>query len=158
MNVDVSAVMMSVRMRRNDRLMTGEVLSAKCHAKLLYLVNSQSVIVTVTRIKTDDIVMRFDILRLVVFSVLTVCTNTRNRIIIFMASNRREPDIFTRNESAGAVGFDLLRMLVMLEHQILFRCGVVCIFRADVFDSCHRVPPLSFQNRTAPLKVPRVTF
>ena len=67
MDVDVSAVMMSVRMRRNDRLMTGEVLSAKLDTEFLCLVNSQSVIVTVTRIKTDDIVMRFDILRFVVF-------------------------------------------------------------------------------------------
>ena len=61
MGMYVSAMIMSIRMRNDDRLMSRKVLSAKLNSQFLGTVNSQPVILCVTRIVTDNVVMAFHI-------------------------------------------------------------------------------------------------
>ena len=98
MRMDVSAVIMPIRMRNDHRLMSRKVLSAKLNSQFLRMVNSQPMIFRVTRIVTDNVVMALHISAQIVFPKVQIRSHTGNRKIIFTAQKRIHPILFPRNQ------------------------------------------------------------
>lgn len=61
MTVNIPSTVIAVAVSADDHLMTGKSLPGKLHAELLRMLRSQPVFIAVVRIKTDDIVMSFDL-------------------------------------------------------------------------------------------------
>lgn len=70
--MDISAVIVTVAVCTNNRLMSRKMLTAKLLAKSLSAVNRQSIFGTIARIKADYVVMTFDITTTAVFAVMQI--------------------------------------------------------------------------------------
>ena len=75
-DMDVSRMVVSVRVGADDGRMTGKVFFAEFQAKGLCLFHRQPVIGCIPWVKADDILVAFDITMLVVLAVLSVCQQT----------------------------------------------------------------------------------
>ena len=123
-------MIISVGMCANYRLMPCEMFLAKLLAQLLCLIYCQAVLNTVARVKTDYVVMAFDIAPTVVFAILEIGFHTGNGEIIFSAVQGHKAAVFTRDQPAVLIKNGVVRELVMLKKQI-FLCGaIVGVFRA----------------------------
>ena len=95
MNVNVAAVVMPVGVGADNGLVSTKMRFAKFLSKLLCLVNGQSVISRVTRIKADDVVVAFHILPFLVFAVSEIGAHTRNGEIFIATVECRYAVILT---------------------------------------------------------------
>ena len=77
-DMNVSTVVVSVRVGTDKRLMSGEMLTAKPLAKLLRPVYGQAVVRAVPRVKADDVVVTFYIPALPVLPVAEIRPHTGN--------------------------------------------------------------------------------
>jgi hypothetical protein len=77
MHMNVAAVVMPVRVGAYQRLVSGEMLSTKLLAQLLRPVYGQAIVGSVTGVKTDDIMVAFHVLPLLVLAVFQIGAHTR---------------------------------------------------------------------------------
>ncbi len=70
--MNVPAVIVTVGVGADDSLMSCEVLMAKLLAQLLHAVNCQAVLNTISRVKTDYVVVDFNIAPIAVFAILKI--------------------------------------------------------------------------------------
>ena len=147
-NMDISRMVVSIRVRTYDSRMTGEVFFAEFQAKRLRLFHSQSVVDCIAWVKADDILMALNIITLGVLAVLAVCLQT-SRCKREIATLKRIEDVrFSQLRSALFIQKLLSGELVMLVNQIDFNGGVVRVFRADMLERCHTVH-LELSRRSA---------
>ena len=71
-DVDVSRMVVSIRVGADDGRVTGEIFRTKLQAKGLCLFHSQAVVGCIFGIKADDILMTFDITMLSILAILAV--------------------------------------------------------------------------------------
>ena len=139
MHMDISAVVVSVRMGADYGLVSGEVCFTKSLAQLLRPVNGQAVVRPVPWVKADNVVVAFHILPLLVFAIAEIGAHTGNGKIFPAAVQRCYAVIIPRYQSPISVKSGAHGKLVMLKGQILFGCAVVGIFRADMFECRQRL-------------------
>ena len=70
--VNVARMIMTIGMSADNSLMSCEMFAAKLLAESLCAVNCQAVLNTITRVKTDYVVVAFDIAPIVVFAVMQI--------------------------------------------------------------------------------------
>ena len=75
-DVNVSRMVVPIRVSADDGRMTGEVFRTKLQAKSLCLVHGQAVVGCIAWIEADDILMGLDITMLGVLAILAVCQQT----------------------------------------------------------------------------------
>ena len=75
-DVDISRMVMPIRVSADDGRMTGEVFFAEFQAKCLCLFHGQPVVGCISWVKADDILVAFDITMLGVLAILAVCQQT----------------------------------------------------------------------------------
>ena len=85
MRVNVAAVVMTIRVRDDYRLMSGEMLLAKLRSERLRLIYRQPTIFCIAGIIADDIVMTFHIAALVVLLILQICFHASDGEVILSA-------------------------------------------------------------------------
>ena len=140
-NVNVSGMIVTVRVSAYDGLMPGEVVPAKLLSQFLRFIHGQSVIRRIPRIETDDVMMRFDLAPVHIFPESLIRAQTGDGEIVPAAVQSGEADIFSRNEPPLSIEDGFHADLVMLKGQVLLGGGVVRIFRADMFERCQSLPP-----------------
>ena len=75
-DMDVSRMVVPIRVGADDGRMTGEVFFAEFQAKCLCLFHGQPVVGCISGVKADDILVAFDITMLGVLTILAVCQQT----------------------------------------------------------------------------------
>ena len=75
-DMDISRMVVPIRVSADDGGMTGEVFFAEFQAKCLCLFHGQAVVGCISWVKADDILVTFDITMLGVLAILAVCQQT----------------------------------------------------------------------------------
>ena len=118
MNMDIAAVVVSVRVDADNGLVSGEMLGTKLLAHCL------------------------------VFPIAEIGAHTGNGKILAPAIQRSYAVILPRYQPPVFIKGGLHGKLVMFKCEIGFRCAIVRIFRADMFECCQQHHPLSARLQT----------
>ena len=140
-DMDVSRMVVPIRVSADDGRMTGEVFFAEFQAKCLCLFHGQAVVGCISGVEADDILMALDITMLGVLAMLAVRQQ----------AGRCEREIATL-KGVEQVGFPQLRLAVLIQkllpgerivlvNKIRFNRRVVRVFRAYMLERCHTVHP-----------------
>ena len=140
-DVDVSRMVVPIRVSADDGGMTGEVFFAEFQAKCLCLFHGQPVVGCISWVKADDILVAFDITMLGVLAILAVCQQTgcckREIAALKGVEQVRIPQLrlslFIQKWLPGE--------RIMLVNEVRFDGGVVRVFRAYMLERCHTVHP-----------------
>ena len=139
--MDVSRMVVPIRVGADDGRMTGEVFFAEFQAKCLCLFHGQAVVGCISWVKADDILVTFDITMLGILTILAVCQQT----------GRCKREIATL-KGVEQVRIPQLRLAVLIQkllsgervvlvNEVRFDGGVVRVFRGDMLERCHIVHP-----------------
>ena len=140
-DVDVSRLVMSIRVGADDGRMAGKVFFAEFQAKCLCLFHGQAVVGCIAWVEADDILVTLEITMLGVLAILAVCQQT----------GRCEREIATL-KCIEQVGFPQLRLAlfiqkllpgerIVLVNEVRFNGGVVRVLRGDMLERCHTGHP-----------------
>ena len=138
MNMDIAAVVVSVRVGADNGLVSWEMLFTELLAQLLRLVYGQAVVCPVPWVKADDIVVAFHIFPFLVFLIAEISPHTGNSEILAPAVEGRNAVILPRYQPPVFIKGGLHGKLVMLKCEVLLGCAIVRIFRADMFECCQQ--------------------
>ena len=136
MHMNISAVVMAVRVGAYKGLVAGEMLGAKLLAQCLRPVYGQAIVRAVPWVKADDIVVAFHIFPPLVFLIAEICPHTGNGKILPAAVQHGQPVVLAGDKPAGFIKDGLHGKLVMLKQQVLFGGSVVGVFRVDMLECC----------------------
>ncbi len=144
---------MPVRVGADNGLVSGEMLVAKFLAQRLRpYQRSEPLSVPVPWVKADDIVVGFHIFPFLVLAIAEIGAQTGNSKIFFAAVQRGKAVALTGNKPPVFIKGGFHGKLVMLKSEVGFRCSVVGIFRADMFECCQQLHPLSARLQTSRLQ------
>ena len=115
MHMDISAVVMPVRVGADKGLVSGEMLFTKLLAQRLRPVYSQAVVLCVTGVKADDIVVALYVLPFLVLAVFEVGAHTRYGEILPAAIQRGNEIACSRNYLPAFIQCGLHGKFVMLK-------------------------------------------
>ncbi|EEV00184.1 hypothetical protein ROSINTL182_07922, partial [Roseburia intestinalis L1-82] len=108
----------------------------------------QAVVCPVPWVKADDIVVAFHIFPFLIFLIAEIRPHTGNSEILAPAVEGRNAVILPRYQPPVSIKGGLHGKLVMLKCEVGFRCAIVGIFRADMFECCQQRHPLSARFQT----------
>ena len=108
----------------------------------------QAVVCPVPWVKADDIVVAFHIFPFLVFLIAEIGSHTGNSEILAPAVEGRNAVILPRYQPPVFIKGGFHGKLVMLKCEIGFRCAIVGVFRADMFECCQQRHPLSARLQT----------
>ena len=95
-----------------------------------------------------DIVVAFHIFPFLVFLIAEIGSHTGNSEILAPAVEGRNAVILPRYQPPVFIKGGFHGKLVMLKCEIGFRCAIVGVFRADMFECCQQRHPLSARLQT----------
>ena len=139
--MNVSRMVVPIRVCANDSRMTGEVFFAEFQAKCLCLFHGQAVVGCISGVEADDILVAFDITMLGVLAILAVCQQTGRCEREIAALKGIEDVRFSQHGSALLVQNYLAGKFIVLVNEVRFDGGVVRVFRGDMLERCHTVHP-----------------
>ena len=103
--------------------------------------HGQAVVGCISGVKTDDILVAFDITMLGVLAILAVCQQT-GRCEREIAALKGVEDVrFSQHGSALLVQNYLAGKFIVLVNEVRFNGGVVRVLRGDMLERCHTVHP-----------------
>ena len=140
-DMDISRMVVSVRVGADDSRMAGKVLFTEVQAEGLCLFHRQSIFDCIPWVEADDILVALDIIRVVVLVVLPICQQTGRCKRGFAAFKGIQNVRFPQLGSALFVQNLLAGKFIVLVNQIGFGSGVVRVFRGDMLQRCHTVHP-----------------
>jgi len=147
-DMDVSRMVVPIRVGADDGGMTGEVFFAKVQTECLCFFHGQAVVGCISGVKADDILVAFNIFRVIVLVVLSVCQQTGCCKREIAALKGVEQVRFPQHGSALFVQNYLAGKFIVLVNEVRFGGRVVRIFRGDMLERCHTVHP-ELSQRTA---------
>ena len=127
-DMDVSRMVVPIRVSADDGRMAGEVFFTEFQAKCLCLFHGQAVVGCISWVKADDILVTFDITMLGILTILSVCQQTscckREIATLKGVEQVRIPQLrlalFVQNYLAGK--------FIVLVNEVRFDGGVVRVF------------------------------
>ena len=140
-DVNVSRMVVPIRVGADDGRMTGEVFFAEFQAKCLCLFHGQAVVGCISWVKADDILVTFDITMLGILTILAVCQQTGRCKREIATLKGVEQVGFPQHGSALFVQNYLAGKFIVLVNEVRFDGGVVRVFRGDMLERCHTVHP-----------------
>ena len=127
-DVNVSRMVVPIRVSADDGRVTGEVFFAEFQAKCLCLFHGQPVVGCISWVKADDILVAFDITMLGVLAILAVCQQTGRCKREITALKGVEQVGFPQHGSALFIQKLLSGELIVLVNEVRFDGGVVRVF------------------------------
>ena len=127
-DMDVSRMVVSVRVSADDGRMTGKVVLAELQTKGLRFFHSQSVVGCISGVKADDILMALDITMLGILTILAVCQQTGRCKRKIAALKGVEQVGFPQLRSALFIQKLLPGERIVLVNEVRFDGGVVRVF------------------------------
>ena len=88
-------------------------------------------------------------LPVLVLAIAEIGAQTGNSKIFFAAVQRGKAVVLTGDKPPVFIKGGFHGKLVMLKSEVGFRCSVVGIFRADMFECCQQLHPLSARLQTS---------
>ena len=143
--MDISAVVMPVRVGADKGLVSGELLPAKLFAKFLRLIYGQAVVRPVPRVKGNDIVVALYIFLFLILAIPQIGAHTGDCKIFFAAVHCGNAVVLPRHKPPVFIKGGLHGKLIVFKGQVFFSVAVVGVFRADMFERCQRLH-LPFQE------------
>ncbi len=140
-DMDISRMVVSVRVGADDSRMTGKVLFAEVQAEGLCLFHRQPIFGCIPRVEADDILVTLDVIRVVVLVVLPVCQQAGHCKRGFAAFKGVQNVRFPQLGSALFIQNFLAGKFIVLVNQIGLGGRVVRVFRGDMLQRCHTVHP-----------------
>ncbi len=141
-DMDVSRMVVSIRVSADDGRMTGEVFFAEFQAKCLCLFHGQAVVGCISWVEADDILMALNITMLGVLTILAVCQQTgcckREIAALKGVGAGTNPAASVLPSSSRSY---LAGKFIVLVNEVRFDGGVVRVLRADMLERCHTVHP-----------------
>ena len=138
MNMDIAAVVVSVRVGADNGLVSGKLLPAKFLAQRLRPVYGQAVVHRVPWVKADNVVVAFYIFPLLVLPIAEIGAHTGNGKILVAAVQRGYSVVLPEHEPPVFIKGGLHGKLVMFKGEVLLGCAIIRIFRADMFECCQQ--------------------
>ena len=127
-DVDVSRMVVPIRVSADDGRMTGKVVLAELQTKGLRFFHSQSVVGCISGVKADDILMALDITMLGILTILAVCQQTGRCKRKIAALKGVEQVGFPQLRSALFIQKLLPGERIVLVNEVRFDGGVVRVF------------------------------
>ena len=124
-----------------DGGMTGEVVLAELQTKGLRFLHGQSAFRWIPWVEADDILVAFNLIRVIVLVVLSVCQQTGSCKRGFATLKSIQNVRFSQHGSALFIQKLLSSERIMLVNEVRFDGGVVRVFRAYMLERCHTVHP-----------------
>ena len=115
MYMDITAVVMPVRVGAYKGLVSGKMLYTELLAQFLRPVNRQTVVSSVTGVKADNVMVAFHVLPFLVLAVLQIGAHTSDCKIFITAIQRGNEIACPRNNLTIFVQCGLHGKLVMLK-------------------------------------------
>ena len=140
-DMDVSRMVVPIRVSADDGRMTGKIFRTKLQAKCLCLFHGQTVVGCISGVKADDILVAFDITMLGVLAILAVCQQTGHCKREIATLKGVEQVRFSQLRLAVLIQKLLSGERVVLVNEVRFDGGVVRILRGDMLERCHTVHP-----------------
>ena len=140
-DVDVSRMVVPIRVSADDGRMTGEVFFAEFQAKCLCLFHGQAVVGCIAWVEADDILMALYIIALGVLAILAVRQQTGRCKREIAALKGVEQIGYPQLRSALLIQKLFSGERVVLVNEVRFDGGVVRVFRGDMLERCHTVHP-----------------
>jgi len=140
-DVDVSRMVMPIRVSADDGGVTGEVFFAEFQAKCLCFFHGQAVVGCISGVEADDILMALNIIALGVLAILAVCQQTGRCEREISALKGVEQVRIPQLRLAMFVQKLLSGERIVLVDQVRFDGGIVRVFRGDMLERCHTVHP-----------------
>ena len=128
-DVNVSRMVVPIRVGADDGRMTGEVFFAEFQAKCLCLFHGQAVVGCIAWVKADDILMALDIIALGVLAILAVCQQTGRCKREIAALKGVEQVRFPQLRLALFIQKLLSGERIVLVNEVRFNGRVVRVFR-----------------------------
>ena len=135
--MNISTAIMTISVGADKSLVSGKILSGIFYAKFLCLFSGQTMFFLIFRIKADDVVMRLNLIKRLIFmkesvSFPTFCIKCK-RITIYTIQiiffTKKHIPIFIKNW--------FLCIFIMLENQIAFSFSIIGIFACNMLQDCH---------------------
>ena len=139
--MDVSRMVVPIRVSADDGRMTGEVFRTKLQAKCLCLFHGQAVVGCISGVKADDILMALNITMLGVLTILAVCQQTGRCKREIAALKGVEQVRIPQLRLALFIQKLLSSERIVLINEVRFDGGIVRVFRGDMLERCHTVHP-----------------
>ena len=140
-DVNVSRMVVPIRVSADDGRVTGEIFRTKLQAKCLCLFHGQAVAGCISWVETDDILVAFDITMLGVLTILAVCQQTGRCEREIAALKGVEQVRIPQLRLAVLIQKLLSGERVVLVNEVRFNGRVVRVFRGDMLERCHTVHP-----------------
>ena len=140
-DVDVSRMVVPIRVSADDGRMTGKAFFAEFQAKSLCRFHGQAIVGCIAWVKADDILVALDITMLGVLAILAVCQQAGRCKREIAALKGIEQVGFPQLRSALFIQKLLSSERIMLVNEVRFDGGVVRVFRGDMLERCHTVHP-----------------
>ena len=140
-DVDVSRMVMPIRVSADDGGVTGEVFFAEFQAKCLCFFHGQAVVGCISGVEADDILMALNIIALGVLAILAVCQQTGRCEREIAALKGVEQVRIPQLRLAVLIQKLLSGERVVLVNEVRFDGSVVRVFRSDMLERCHTVHP-----------------
>ena len=131
--VDVAGAIMAIGVGDDQCLMAGKIFLRKVQAECLRLRTGQSIFSFIARIKADDIVVGFHLIKLLVFAEICICLFAFMVEIHGIAEDAVHIKFFAELQPTLFVQNWFLRKFIVLIEQIFDSFAVVSVFACDVF-------------------------
>ena len=115
MHMNVSAVVVSVRVGAYKGLVSGEMLFTKPLAQLLRPVCGQAVVGTVAGVKANDVMVALYVLPFLVFPIAEICPHTGDGKILPITIQRGQPVVLAGDKPPAFIKDRLHGKFVVLE-------------------------------------------
>ena len=140
-DVDVSRMVVPIRVSADDGRMTGKVFFAEFQAKCLCLFHGQAIVGCISWVKADDILMALNITMLGVLAILAVRQQTGRCKREIAALKGAEQIRIPQLRLALFIQKLLSGERIVLVNEVRFDGGVVRVLRGDMLERCHTVHP-----------------
>ena len=140
-DMDVSRMVVPIRVSADDGRMTGKIFRTKLQAKCLCLFHGQAVVGCISGVKADDILMALNITMLGVLTILAVCQQTGRCKREIAALKGVEQVRIPQLRLALFIQKLLSSERIVLINEVRFDGGIVRVFRGDMLERCHTVHP-----------------
>ena len=139
-HVDISGLIVAVRMGANEGLMSRKILCGKFSANSLSLLHGQSVIRHVSWIKAHNIVVRFNFFPCAVLSKAPIGLHALDTEKGRLGELSLHDIVFTEKHFPFRSQDRLAGPLIEPEHQVVQDLPVISIPARNVFYCCHNAP------------------
>ena len=137
MYMNISTAIMTISVGADKSLVPRKILSGIFYAKFLCLLSGQTMFFLIFRIKADDVVMRLNLIKRLIFMKESVSFPTFRikckRITVYTI----QIIFFTKKHIPIIIKNWFLRIFIMLENQIAFSFSIVGILACNMFQDCH---------------------